>query len=119
MIYNAYIKISNLHYPLYEGDIRIEHPEIGADFVCPSDYAPVYQPDIPEFDPAKQIMIEGPPIQVGDVWMMNLYVRDLTPEEIAAMQKPRVPEQVPQAQPSLNEASATEPVPPTIVVQTI
>ena len=40
----AFIRLSNLEYPLHEGDIRLEHPEITEDqtgdtFPCPSTFA--------------------------------------------------------------------------------
>ena len=31
----AYIKLATREFPLHQGDIRLEHPEIGADFIGP------------------------------------------------------------------------------------
>lgn len=39
----AYINLETKKYPCYQGDIRLEHPEIGEVFECPATYAPVYE----------------------------------------------------------------------------
>lgn len=47
----AYVKLSTMEFPRYEGDIRLEHPEIPANaFVCPSTYAPVVIEETPAYD---------------------------------------------------------------------
>lgn len=84
---SAYIKLSTLEYPRYEGDIRLEHPEIlenqtGDTFPCPATYAPVRWVDAPEYNPETQIIYELAPIVVDGVWSMVWTMRDLTPEEI-------------------------------------
>lgn len=48
----AYIKLATLEYPLHEGNIRLEHPEIlesqtGDTFPCPPTYAKVEQTEPP------------------------------------------------------------------------
>ena len=30
----AYIKLATREFPLHQGDIRLEHPEIGEEFIC-------------------------------------------------------------------------------------
>lgn len=62
----AYIKIATLEYPLHEGNIRLEHPEIlesqtGDTFPCPPTYAKVvetFPPTAPQgFKPAQDIPV--------------------------------------------------------------
>jgi len=85
----AYIKLSTLEYPLHEGDIRLEHPEIREDqtwpdFPCPDTYALVTPVALPEWDQATQTFEELPPKQVDGVWTQQFLVRDLTADEIQA-----------------------------------
>lgn len=84
----AYIKLSTLEYPLHEGDIRLEHPEIREDqtwpdFPCPDTYALVTPVALPEWDQATQTFEELPPEQVDGVWTQQFLVRDMTAEELA------------------------------------
>lgn len=83
-----YIKLSTMEFPRYEGDIRLEHPEISEDqtgptFTCPDTYAPVKYVHTPNYDPKTQEPIMNPPIknEVGE-WMMSWTIVDLSPEEI-------------------------------------
>jgi hypothetical protein len=85
----AYVKISTLEYPRHEGDIRLEHPEIGATFTCPDTYALVAKVEKPSFDPKTQLLYQGDPVFSGGEWRQNWIVRDKTPEEIEAGQRPR------------------------------
>ena len=84
---SAYIKLSTLEYPRYEGDIRLEHPDIlesqtGDGFPCPDTYAPVQFVDAPEFNVDTQIAYELAPVNNDGIWSMAWTVRDLTQEEI-------------------------------------
>ena len=84
---SAYIKLSTLEYPRYEGDIRLEHPDIlesqtGDTFPCPETYAAVQWIEAPEFNVDTQIAYELAPINNNGVWSMAWAVRDLTQEEI-------------------------------------
>ena len=84
---SAYIKLSTLEYPRYEGDIRLENPDIletqtGETFLCPETYASVQFIDAPEFNVDTQIAYELAPINNNGVWSMAWAVRDLTQEEI-------------------------------------
>jgi len=79
---SAYIKLTTLEYPRYQGDIRLEHPEIGDEFVCPDTYAYVEDSVIPEFNEALQFLFETAPIQVDGVWQQTWFVRDKTEEEL-------------------------------------
>ena len=83
-----YIKIATLEYPLYEGDIRLEYPEITEDqtgdkFPCPDTYALVNVPDAPEYNEDTQTILESAPTQTNGVWSVTVSVRDLNVEELA------------------------------------
>ena len=82
---SAHIKLLTLEYPRFQGDIRLEHPEIGEEFVCPETYAPVEYVEIPEFDNQTQTAYELPPTQTDGVWRMVWAVRDFTAQEIEDM----------------------------------
>jgi hypothetical protein len=52
---HGYIRLSDNLFPLHEGDIRLEHPEITEDqthpnFPCPPTYAPVISSPPPDYD---------------------------------------------------------------------
>ena len=84
---SAYIKLLTLEYPRYEGDIRLEYPDIlesqtGESFPCPDTYAPVQFIDAPEFNVDTQIAYELAPVNNDGVWSMVWAVRNLTQEEI-------------------------------------
>lgn len=79
---SAYIKLSTLEYPRYQGDIRLEHPTIGQEFICPETYAPVEVAAAPEFDYATQTAYELSPVNTNGVWSMAWAVRDLTAQEL-------------------------------------
>jgi hypothetical protein len=86
---SAYIKLSTLEYPRYEGDIRLDHPEItedqtGAIFPCPDTYALVTPVQMPECNYEIQCVEELPPVQIDGVWTQQFLVRDLTVEELEA-----------------------------------
>jgi hypothetical protein len=91
----GYIRLSNNQYPLFEGDIRLEHLEItenqtGNLFPCPEDFAPVMyaEPPIIDFE-QKQYFIEIPPIQIDDIWTMQYQVNTYTDKEYAIQKELR------------------------------
>ena len=77
-----YIKLSTLEYPRHQGDIRLEHPEIGNDFVCPETYAIVENGTIPTYDPSTQQLKENAPFLNDGVWYKNWYVYNYTDDEL-------------------------------------
>jgi hypothetical protein len=84
---STYIKLLTLEYPRYEGDIRLEHPEIleeqtWPNFPCPDTYALVTPVEIPEFNRDTQCVEEQIPVQIDGVWTQQYLVRDLTTEEL-------------------------------------
>lgn len=102
-----YIKLSTLEYPLHEGDIRLEHPEIlesqtGPTFPCPDTYAPVEWVERPENVGENKIAEIQPPQLVGDKWVTQWLVRDLTAEEIAEFEYVHAKQQLAIVQPDLS-----------------
>jgi hypothetical protein len=89
-----YIKLATFEYPRYEGDIRLEHPEIlesqtGDTFPCPDTYAPVVYEDQPDIDLTVQTMeLSAPSQNSAGEWTATWVVRDLTPEELAQQTPP-------------------------------
>ena len=80
---SAYIKLSTHEYPRHQGDIRLEHPNIGEEFVCPETYAHVEYVETPDHNYETQTAYQLPPAQTNGVWNMVWAVRDLTAEELA------------------------------------
>lgn len=85
----AYIKLSTLEYPRFEGDIRAEHPEIlesqtWPDFPCPPTYAPVQHVEPPPFDPERQYLGIDQPEKLEDgSWRARWKITPI-PDEIGA-----------------------------------
>lgn len=87
----AYIKLETGAYPLFEGDIRLEHPEITEDqtypnFPCPPTYAMVEPLPLPEYDPETQTLVSGVPEIVDGKWVVQFTVRALTQEDFDNIQ---------------------------------
>ena len=78
---SAYIKLSTSEYPRHVGDIALDKGN-------EADYALVAWADPPDIDPATQRRFEQPPVQENGSWHMVWGVRDATPEEIEAANKP-------------------------------
>lgn len=83
----TYARIENdnvVEYPLYEGDIRLAHPNVSfaAEFVAPDGYVVVHPSDYPEIDHTKNV-VEGQPVKNGSTWMQNWVVSDASADEIA------------------------------------
>ena len=76
-----YINILTLEFPRYEGDIRLDHPEIGEEFVCPSTYAPVTVSPEPVIDSQNQKTQFSSPYENGGQWFVDFVVVELTDEE--------------------------------------
>lgn len=74
----AYIKVSTGEYPRFQGDIRLEHPEIGEEFFCPNTYIEVYASEMPAQIPGK-IISETHPVQVDGRWVQNFSITDAPP----------------------------------------
>ena len=75
-------KITN-EYPLYEGDIRLAHPEISEEFILPEEFAVVIESQLPELQ-ENEIFYEMPPVLNNDGNYEKVYeTRMLTEEEMA------------------------------------
>ena len=85
---SAYIKLSTSEYPRYEGDIRLDYPDMGEDFVCPDTYAVVNWVDRPSIE-SNQISYELAPESIDGNWHIVWGVRNLTQEEIDIINQPR------------------------------
>lgn len=85
----SYIKLSTMEYPLYEGDIRLSHPDIqesqtGESFPIPDDYAFVEETAMPSIDVKTQYMYEETPQLINGAWKRIWVVGTYTDEQIAA-----------------------------------
>ena len=84
---SVYIKLSTLEYPRYQGDIRIEYPNIGDEFICPETYSEVDYISPPEIDIELQYCYEEMPRVLDGKWTMVWGIKDLTEEEKAEREK--------------------------------
>lgn len=73
-----------VEYPLYEGDIRLAHPNVSfpAEFVAPDGYVVVHPSDYPEIDHTQNV-VEGQPVKSGANWFQNWVVSNASAEEAA------------------------------------
>lgn len=88
-----YIRLSDLQYPFFEGDIRNLHPEItddqtGPTFPALQDFAVVAWSNPPLTSPPLEYAVEGPPEQIGNGWRMTWTTGVMTQEEWDAIQAP-------------------------------
>jgi hypothetical protein len=77
-----YIKLATGEYPRHQGDVRLECPDMGDEFVLPETYAQVQSTEPPEYDFVTQRAEETPPVLVNGVWVMQWRVRDATQQEL-------------------------------------
>jgi hypothetical protein len=78
-----YIKLTTGEYPRHQGDVRLEYPEMGDDFVLPDTYAQVQSTEPPEHDLITQRAEETFPVLVNNVWVMQWHLRNATQEEMS------------------------------------
>lgn len=90
----SYIKISTLEYPRYEGDIRLEYPNLpfgsGDDFQLPDNYARIDQSNKPQYDHKTQYLVFSTPTQVDGQWFATYEVRDYTQQELDMMKPKKI-----------------------------
>ena len=85
----AYLKLSTLEYPFFEGDVRLVHPEIteaqtGDTFPCPDEFVKVVEVAPPTIDITKnQYFVEEAPQQIDGVWTQVFSVQVYTAEQLA------------------------------------
>jgi hypothetical protein len=75
----AYIKLSTGEYPFFQGDVRLEHPEIGDVFVCPETYAEVCDTEIIPVRGENENLVEDPPIKINGIWTRQFKTVAFTP----------------------------------------
>ena len=89
----SYLKLSTMEYPLFEGDIRLEHPEIsefqtGDTFPCPENFVKVKEIEHPNFDASQnQYVKEQMPQQIDGVWTQVFSVETYTAEELKQIEE--------------------------------
>lgn len=92
-----FLKLSTMQYPIQEGDIRLEYPDIrddqtGATFPLPVGYVEVEQTAMPSYNALTQYLSQSTPVEVSGVWQSVWVVNDMTTEQLAAraesMQRP-------------------------------
>ena len=81
-----YINVNTLAYPVYEGDIRLEHPGIseeqtGDAFPCPEGYAQVISAMPPQYNWETHRLYADMPSQDADGWRKVWRLRPLTDVE--------------------------------------
>jgi hypothetical protein len=87
----TYINTITGQYPLHEGDIRLEHPEItedmtGATFPCPPMYAKVVETDPPATDGTLYQFVEQlPPVQINGIWTQQWELKTRTQKQVQAI----------------------------------
>lgn len=112
----AYIRLSDNFFPAFEGDIRLDYPEIpesvtGDEFPCPSNYAPVINTPTPEYNNATHHMVCQSAEQVNGVWQTKWEAvpRNLTEEFRMAQEYHRMQEQFGRPQAPNIDVAGSEP----------
>lgn len=74
-----------MQYPLYEGDIRLQHPDIpkgsGGKFIAPEDYVYISTEDMPE-NTLTTYVYSVEPVFVNGIWKASYIIKEYTSEEI-------------------------------------
>lgn len=69
----AYINIETNEYPRYQGDIRLIHPEMGEEFICPPCFVEVKEGPLPEVPEGftlirkELVVVDGDYLQEWDI----------------------------------------------------
>lgn len=117
-----YIDLDTGAFPLYQGDIRWQNPEIsemltGDEFPCPPRYARVVFDPVPDCD-AENERTEWalPPVFDGTQWRVSYAVITLTDEEKA--ERAQIAAQIAAMQPTPGPAQITNgpPAEPTVAI---
>ena len=92
-----YIRLSDLQYPFFEGDLRNLHPEIPEEatwpnFPCPDDFAAVAWVNPPPTSPPLEQAVESAPEIIDGHWRMTWTVKTYTQAEWDALQPKRHPD---------------------------
>jgi len=87
-----YVRLRDNFFPCYEGDIRVEHPEIGDHFVCPPTFQPLEPNPAPAHDEMTHKAAFGSLYQKDGRWCVDLVLSELSETEKA--NKARKPSEV-------------------------
>jgi hypothetical protein len=79
---NIYIDTENLYFPLYQGDIRSKHPNMGEDFVLPEGYAELEETPTPEII-SGFVLEENVPYKKDGLWHRAYFLRPMAGHELA------------------------------------
>ena len=79
---NIYIEINTLIFPLYQGDIRFKHPEMGDVFVLPEGYAELEETPVPEITQGF-VLEENTPYKENGLWHRAYFLRPMEAHESA------------------------------------
>jgi hypothetical protein len=73
----VYINKDTNEYPRYQGDIRLVHPEIGEEFICPPCFVEVLQTEPPIYDATKETLIEDFPELIDGTYVQKWRIQPL------------------------------------------
>lgn len=82
-----FININTLEFPRHEGDVRLEHPDMGETFICPIDFAMVTLNAPPAFDANTQVVELGTPYKQNEQWFVDYVIINLSADAIANKNK--------------------------------
>lgn len=108
-----FLKLSTMQYPVHEGNIRLEYPEIREDqtgdtFPLPSGYVEVEQTPKPTYSPKTQYLTQSAPVKVGQTWQSVWVVNNMTAEQIADIAKADAAMPRPHRPPTTNSGSTPD-----------
>lgn len=89
-----YINLRTGMFPVHQGDIRLEYPEMGVEFVCPEEYALIEEVLPPAYDEMTEFLamtVENINNKWGMVWSIKPLPEDKIKElklEIAKRNSP-------------------------------
>jgi hypothetical protein len=78
----TYINTETNEYPLYEGDIRLVNPDMGDEFILPSNFAEVPESNLPTITETQTFTETTPQLNVDGSYERVYVIRDLTEEEL-------------------------------------
>jgi len=85
---SIYINTETLDFPRFQGDILIEFPDWDVTTPVPGTWAEVIVPEFPASE-VPQDVTYGVPYLADGVWTFDWNIRDLTAEEITAIEEAR------------------------------
>lgn len=73
----VYINKETNEYPRYQGDVRLVHPEISEEFICPPCFIEVVETQTPDFDATKETLVEEFPEFVDGAYIQKWRIEPL------------------------------------------